>query len=492
MKTHHLQAAFARKRENEHIRTQRTEAVDRYYTHWGKQTSKYENWTAPEYYKQAEDNLKKFKEKKQNEQKLNERREKLRQLFEHEKRTFEDQLKNLQQRSKSRNMTTDVMEKIDQNFKKKQNEKRRLDLEAKLYGRLRHGRDDGSLFYESKSNNQVLAKLNWLDKQIEDQVNREKEEKLLLEQSLRMQKEIRKTEEHHKQRQEIREKEIREIRALQEKHVAELKEREYESETLKSEAQHLQLAVEQIETELESLNTNICSFGEEFSPSNNLRNIKTIMRKRSEAFRQSLKSDIELLCRIHQICPNENALKSLISKLNHQLDSECENLSQIECMYESEAKVNLQKCEDVWRRSIYERRFQLTNVLKDLQKQLKSEFYENQERQKDLIDIRATHLSSIENSNKQLMLLIKEDELSPRALIIETPRSIKDQQEQQPQKEIEAMHKTSDSFLNLNLDCLSGEVSKTTGQSNSVRLQQSDVLDSPQGPRFGRKKIAWT
>ncbi|XP_055905687.1 trichoplein keratin filament-binding protein [Eupeodes corollae] len=489
MKTHHIQAAFARKRENQHIRTERTEAVDRYYAHWGKQTSKYENWTAPEYYKQAEENLKKSKERKDKEKSLSERREKLKKLLQDEKIMLEEQLANLQrQKPKSRNISTDIMEKIDQNFKANQDDKRRLDLEAKLYGRLRHGVEDGSFLYESKSNNQVLAKLNWLDKQIDDQVKREQEEKQTLERTLRMQEEIRKTEEYHKQRQEIREKEIREIRALQEKHVAELKEREHEADVLKSEAHNLQTTIDQIDTDLITLETNNNQFLEEVPYSNNLRNMKTIIRKRSEGFRTNLKSDIELLSRVASICPQEPSIKDFIERLNQQLNAEMHNLSQIECMYESEAKVNLQQCEETWRRLSYERRFDLKNVLKELKSQLMSTFYENQMRQKELIDIRTTHLSSIENSNKQLKLLIREDEIpSPRAAsVIETPRAIKD-------KQLEPVHRVGDSFTNLNLDCLSGDGAEVLSQPSTARSQLLDTAsDTSQGPKFGRKKIAWT
>ncbi|XP_055851961.1 trichoplein keratin filament-binding protein isoform X2 [Episyrphus balteatus] len=483
MKTNHIQAAFARKRENEHIRTERTEAVDRYYAHWGKQTSKYENWTAPEYYKQAEDNLKKEKEMKEKEQKLNDRREKLRKLLEQEKIHYKEELQNLKYRPKSRNMSSDVMEKIDQNFKEQQNEKRRLDLEAKLYGRLRHGKEDGSLLYESKSNNQVLAKLNWLDKQIEDQVKRDEEDKITMERTLRMQEEIRKTEETHKTRQEIREKEIREIRALQEKHVEELKERENEAESLKSEAYQLQTVLEKIGEEIILLETVHKPIIEEFAYSNNLRNVKTIIRKHSEVFRNSLKSDIELLIRVDTICPNESSIKHLMAKLNHELETEVLNFSDIESMYESEAKINLKQHEEVWSRLNYQRRLELLNQLRELKNQYSSKYYENQIRQKELIDIRATHLSSIENSNKQLKLLIKEEEiLSPRPLVIETPRSLKGQH-------LEPVHKVSDSFMHLNLDCLSGEkkVAESVSQPDTARSQ-----DLGSGPKFGRKKIAWT
>lgn len=498
MKTCNIQAAFARKREFEHNRNQRTQAVSNYYSHWGKQTSKYENWTNPEYYDKAEEKMKNLKAKKEKEKQLEERREKLRQLFMQEKIIYEEMIKDMQQRKpRARRIPIDMMEKIDQDFKENQNQKRRLDLEAKLYGRLRHGRDDENFLLDSKTDNQVLAKLNWLDKKIEEQRAKEEQQKLNAERSLRMQEEIRKTEEHQKLRQEIREKEISEIRALQEKHVTELKDRELEAESLKSQANYLQTAIDQIDADFESLKEKTFVY-DAISPSNNLRNIKAVMRKRSEDFTDAITSDIELLQRLDKIIPNNETTQNLISKLTYQLEAEKRNLSLIKCMYDSEAKLNLQKNEDLWRRLIYERRMDMMNLLREQRLQLRNKFYDNQQRQKELIDIRTTHLSSIENSNKQLKLLIKEEELlsSPRALAIESPRTINDTQEQsksQPQSQVQpAIHKVSDSFTNLNLDCLSGEVDSKPSSARSSSRQDDSCSNSSRGPRFGRKKVAWT
>uniref|UniRef100_A0A0K8V374 Trichoplein keratin filament-binding protein n=1 Tax=Bactrocera latifrons TaxID=174628 RepID=A0A0K8V374_BACLA len=231
VRSHQIQALFARRREIEHDRIERTAAVNRYYDHWGKVTTRFENWTKPEYYKNAEEQLKQRREKREKEMQQFERRERLRELFDKEKIMYErEMLERNRPRSRKIAATTEQLEKIEQNAKERENIKRKLDLEAKLYGRWRHGVDDDNILFESKSNNETLAKLNWLDKKIEEQYDREREEAQSVERNLRLQEEISRTEQVQRERQLIREKEIKEIRELQEKHMDELKLRQAEAD----------------------------------------------------------------------------------------------------------------------------------------------------------------------------------------------------------------------------------------------------------------------
>lgn len=50
--------------------------------------------------------------------------------------------------------------------KRTEEEKRRLELESQLYKRWRPGSREGSIIQSSRSNNEALAKMNWLDKQV--------------------------------------------------------------------------------------------------------------------------------------------------------------------------------------------------------------------------------------------------------------------------------------------------------------------------------------
>lgn len=165
MKTQRLQAAFARRREADIDRIERTSAVNKYFDHWSKVTSRFESWTDPEYYQQAEESLRKEKEKKLKEEKLEERRSKLRQLLSSENAKYQQELQEVN-KPKPRKLPNDLLEKLDRDQKYLSEEKRRLELESKLYGKWRYGINDENVLFESKSNNEALAKLNWLDKQV--------------------------------------------------------------------------------------------------------------------------------------------------------------------------------------------------------------------------------------------------------------------------------------------------------------------------------------
>lgn len=51
-------------------------------------------------------------------------------------------------------------------FKRTEEEKRRLELESQLYKRWRPSSREENILLSSRSNNEALAKMNWLDKQV--------------------------------------------------------------------------------------------------------------------------------------------------------------------------------------------------------------------------------------------------------------------------------------------------------------------------------------
>lgn len=92
MKAAKLQAAFARRREIDQIKIEKSTEVDKYFDKWDRITTRYEHWTTPEYYKLADDNWKLNREKQTKESLLEKRREKLQKLFEEEKLAYEAEL----------------------------------------------------------------------------------------------------------------------------------------------------------------------------------------------------------------------------------------------------------------------------------------------------------------------------------------------------------------------------------------------------------------
>ncbi|XP_065354982.1 trichoplein keratin filament-binding protein [Calliphora vicina] len=414
-KSAHLQALYARRRETEHNRIERTEATNKYFDHWGKVTARFENWTTPEYYKQAEQQLENSKQKKEKQTKLVERQQKLAQLLKMEKQSYEQELQD-KERNPRRNLDTKTLEKIDENLKEQQQMRRKLELEGKLYGKWRHGVDDDNLVFESKSDNQVLAKLNWLDRKVDEQIHREKEEVDAKERQIKLHHELNKTEELQKERQQIREKEIREIRCLQEYHMEQLRERQKETDELKDKEKQLKNNLNELEKELELLEENyaVVSVTEDFRATNNFNNIKIFTRKRSEVFRNQIKLCLSILERTLDLAKNSHALNNFKSQLEKQLEREQQKLSDIEGMYESEAKHSLRKSEETWHQENRERYDKLKQILMEEHLVIKTSLNEIMRKHEELLELRDTHLGAIENSSEKLKLLIQEEENSPR------------------------------------------------------------------------------
>lgn len=70
------------------------------------------------------------------------------------------------ERPKSRRITTDVLKGVNELCKRTEEEKRRTELETELYKRWRAGDREESILLDSRSDNEALAKMNWLDKKV--------------------------------------------------------------------------------------------------------------------------------------------------------------------------------------------------------------------------------------------------------------------------------------------------------------------------------------
>ncbi|XP_037824017.1 trichoplein keratin filament-binding protein-like isoform X1 [Lucilia sericata] len=557
-KSAHLQALFARRRENEHNRIERTEAVNKYYDHWGKVTARFENWTTPEYYKQAEQQLQTTQQQKEKQKNLAERQQKLSQLLEMEKKNYEQELQEKERnRNPRRSFDTTTLEKIDENLKEQQQMRRKLELEAKLYGKWRHGVDDDNLLFESKSDNEVLAKLNWLDKQVDQQLQREKEEEAAKERQIKLQHELNKTEELQKERQLIREKEIREIRYLQEYHMDQLREQQKETDDLKGKEKQLKANLNDLEKELELLEESYAFLSKavDYGDAHNFNKIKIFIRKRSEVFRNQIKLCMSIVERSIDFAEKPQILKNFKRELEQQLEAEHQKLSQIEGMYESEAKYNLQCNEQTWQQEHKERYEKLKEMLLEEHLLIKTSLSEIMQRHEELLEIRATNLGIIENSSEKLKILIQEEENSPRyqacksleaAKRVEfsprhhstnniihsqleesndtplySPRrcpSVKSLELEEPHHQVDFssrrncyesnnnnmsprkndINQVSRSFANLNLDVWQSQqahLSQRDIESQKTNAQRSLQIVTPETeaerPRFGRKRVAW-
>ncbi|KAH8385332.1 hypothetical protein KR093_002000 [Drosophila rubida] len=505
----HQHAAYAWRREQENNRVQATHQVNRYYGHWGQVTSRFENWTNQEYYENAGKKLQHKKNQQQKDQELEQRRTQLRQLLDRDSETYKNELggRRGQQRGHAAG-DLQTLERLNQSLKEQEQLKRKLEMEAKLYGRWRHGVDDEQLLYKSKSDNEVLAKLNWLDKQIAQQQQREQQEALAAERQLQLQQEISRTEQAQKERQLIREQQIRDIRALQETHVAELKQRQQQADKLKEEEQHFRLFLTELEKEKQLLeeSTALMLRRPDVSQAYNLKKLKLFMRNRSDAVRKQITLCANLLERMLKYAVKTTELQQQLDKCQQQLQTEQLASGQIEAMYESEAKSSLQRCEDNWREQHLQRFSELSALIEQEQQLLSGMLRENVAEQQSLVELRTTHLAGIEQTTQQLQQLNKEqleqEQLSPRPQPLDAPSQHRLNElaagipvdHGEPVDEL--VPKVSDSFTNLNLDVWQN-LPPARGGGDSPRLSNTRSLNvvtsqTAVPPKFARKRVAWT
>lgn len=287
-----------------------------------------------------------------------------------------------------------------------------------------------------------------------DQLERDQEKRATEVRQLRLQEEARKHEECLMQRKGLRDEEINDLKSFQNKHISEIKDRQKESDDLRSNELKLIQRKEDIATEFEKLNLNARQRKERISCPYNLRRIKMILRQRSDSIRQDLKDDIDMLNRISVGYENEE-VGILKEKFELHYDMEIQKQTQIEAMYESEAKHLLMQQEDLWNQEAEGREKLLKKLISEQLKNIDNEIEYNIKRQRELVEIKEQHLAAIENSSMRLKLVLNEQS--------------KDESR-------------SSSRLSM--------VDITQANKNGICEKIDDLHIS--APKFGRKKIAWT
>ncbi|XP_037824025.1 interaptin-like isoform X2 [Lucilia sericata] len=312
-----------------------------------------------------------------------------------EKKSFEQELQDKERdRNSRRNLDSKTLENIDENLREQQQMRRKLELDAKLYDKWRHGVDDDNLIYESKSDYEV----------VDHQLQREMEEEAAKEKQLNL----------HHERNKTEEKEIQEIRCLQEYHMDQLREQQNEIDDLKGKEQQLKANLTELEKELELLEQSysVLTKSNDIGNSFNLYKIKILMRNRSEVFRNQIKLCLSILERSMDYVENSKILKKFEQELKQQLEAENQKLSQIECMYESEAKHHLQCDEEIWQQEHKKRCNKLKQFLMEEHLLIKTSLNEIMKKHEEFLEIRATHLGNVANSSEKLKMFIQEEENS--------------------------------------------------------------------------------
>lgn len=338
-------------------------------------------------------------------------------------------------------------------------------MESTLYSRWRLGMDQEKILKESKNTHQAMAKLSWLDRQLENQLQNEKQrqENNVLE--LKLEEEKRKHESYVTSCTELRNSEITQVKMLQENHIQELKFRDREAHDSKLKESTLRKKLGEIQKEISNISAINNKRRDRVQALNNYRRIKMMMRERSDAVKRDLQQDLNLLDRISfdSDFDNNEEINYLRQKFQGQFEVETQYMRQIESMYESEAKDTLKKQEETWNDDAMVRERQLKVLLDDRVQTINERINECVRRQNDLQGLRESHLNAIEDCNKRLKELMNNSltdgindarSMPFRAPLIE--------------------------------NSVSGMIRNT--ENLSINGSQFELTL----PKFGRKKIAWT
>lgn len=501
MKGSKLYHANARRREAEQQKIEKTASVNQYFDKWGRITSRlvvasvcsvvhstycynsipnfrFETWTTPEYYQQADEALAKVKQQKVRQTELDRRRIVLRQLLESEQNDLDQELKE-RTRTKGRNAVgTDTLRKINQNFQRTADDKRQADLESQLYRRWRHDARADAILHESKSDHEAMAKMNWLDRQVAAQVDRAAEQRMDEERSLRMREESRKHMELLADRRVRRDAEIGELKSFQEKHVHELKQRSSDTDALRANEQQLRKRLHALEEERTAFTAKLAQRQCNLRTATSTRRIKLVLRERSMAVCGSLAEDSAMLERLRigagSVVGGAAQISALRDIFETDLIAEKEKQVGVEAMYESEAKQLLNSREQHWSEEQTMRTRRLQRLLVELRDQVHETIAENVRKQRELIGIKETHLKAVQNTNQRLKDLMA------------------DQRADELSIDIGGSGDFTSGARTTKYEDESSRSSSSQSGSIAESLRSSSISSESSAPRFGRKKIAWT
>lgn len=358
-------------------------------------------------------------------------------------------------RPKNNKIPTDILHNIHDTIKRTEDEKRRLDLESRLYKKWRNGFVEDSIILDSKSDHEAMAKINWLDKQVAMQLQRDCEKRESEDRLLRFQEESRLQEEAFAKRKMYRDAEVDKLKSSQSTHLNELKQRELNSDQLVQDEHKLLKQKKDLIDELKQIECLSNRRHSEIPSSYNTRRIKMLLRQRSDDIRRNLRDDIDTLCRIGEICQiNPEQVHRIKENFEMQYDLEIQKQSQIEAMYESEAKQLLPKEEEQWQNECKMREKLLTQLVKGQLETNEMAIHLNLNKQRELIDIKEQHLSALENLNEQFKMLMHEKEIDKKQNSIHLHNNMK--------------------------------------ESDTVKVTKHVQNNDVTGPhKFGKKKIAW-
>lgn len=424
-----VENAIIRRREKQFNYEQTWASTTKYFDHWQRNNSKYEAWTSPRYYEENNKLINKTKHKRDRETLLEQRREKLKKLFEEERSTYEIELM-LQKnkaftekpvRTKLDEIPTDVLKDVNIELKLKEEDRRRHEAELKLYHQWRRNNPIVRQ-YESKYKCKDL-KLSWLDQQIEKRMQKEKEEEenkkiLQIHEEQRQQKKReeenfdRYVQEKSQQLQTYLKHQMEELKRKQDDHeeLKRIENEELKRKILLGEIEEKQKSEEKRRAARE------CALY-------NIQQHKLKLKQKALDIQENLKQETLLLTRLKEL-ELENILADEVKKLEikeglteflnlvkQQQELETQRQKHLEFLFDSEAKYVYERQNEMWKQEEKARQNLFKNVIATIQRQVEDNLNRNIGRQKQLLEEREEMTKKIEEFDQELQRLKEEEQI---------------------------------------------------------------------------------
>ncbi|GAB0096947.1 hypothetical protein DMENIID0001_125320 [Sergentomyia squamirostris] len=474
MSTQLLLKKWARQREVQEQKIEKSLAAKEFFDKNRNLTSHFESWTTPQFYQQRSEQLERNRTSQRDEEQLEERRRRLQEQREKEEREWQLEMKRISQRP--RKVKTEALSEINRHLGE---EKRKSDLENQLYSRWRLDGTRDKIIHESRSTHEALAKLSWLDKQVEQSMEREKQKKEALERERMIQEETERKQQILLENRQVLDGQMRELRSIQESHMEVMQKQNSEYISVKQEEDFLRQRKQKIENlyqEWRDQQQNTSQHPPH--PVHNHRRIKMIIEQRISHIHETIQRDLDFMMNLLDIVENDESMKPLIRKFQKHLEETANESDRVKCLYDSEAKFYLTSREVTWSAMTESRERLIQHSVTELLTRISLEIEKMVARFQELREIKSTHLRAIEHTSDLLRELTTKQ--SARSEVSSSIISAECGEEKLEDHKAIIIPQSSE------------ECDSIVKQLSSQRITPREE-QAPNGiPRFGKKKIAWT
>ncbi|CAG9767871.1 unnamed protein product [Ceutorhynchus assimilis] len=421
-----VEGDMIRKRERDFRHQQMWTGAQDYYKRWNDVNTKFDEWTSPRYYEDNNKMISDLRQKKDKEELLEKRREKLRKQLEQEENTYQIELMvsqnlKIQQKPFTEEIPTKLLKDVNSEIKLKENEAKKREAELKLYHQWRNNNPVVRQI-ESRYRWKDL-KLTWLDQQIEKRMEKEREEKenkrIIKEQEERLKFE---KEQEQKFEKKIREKQV-ELKEQLDKQIEDLKSKQIISNELKCKELEELKYKDQFD---ELIKKSELEEKRRLAKENalyNLRQHKLKLKQKALDVQEALEKDKELILQmkkleLQEIMEDERKkteIKTALSKfliiVKEQQELEKQRQKHLEFLFDSEVKAIYEKQLAMWKKEECARKALFKDVLDTVNKQIQENIEKNKQAQRELICEREQMLNKVEQYNQELKnLRVEENE----------------------------------------------------------------------------------